>query len=237
MSSQHTLPEEDKAQIDYRETPDVTLRHAAAAREKGEPSSGLVPIPAWLLAFSACVLLFAGYYTGLFGGGFSSEIYSETASGAQSSSSQAKASASGAAPAAEAESPIALGKKVYQQNCVSCHQPTGMGVAGAFPPLVKSEYVVGGSKRLAMILLKGIQGPIKVEGVSYNGAMPAWERALTDKKIAAVLSYIRQEWGNSAGIIIPEQIAAARKEFAARAEPWTEADLLAVPTGAEEQPK
>lgn len=236
MSFQPTLPEDDKAHIDYRETADITRQQAAIIREKNEPSSGLVPLPLWLLAFSAVVLLSAGFYTGLFGGGFSFENYSETASSSGGGAAQAKGTAAAAAPA-EAESPVALGKKVYQQNCVSCHQPTGMGVAGAFPPLVKSEYVLGGSKRLAMILLKGIQGPIKVEGVSYNGAMPAWERALTDKKIAAVLSYVRQEWGNTAGIINPEQIAAARKEFASRAEPWTEADLLAVPSDAEVQTK
>jgi len=84
-----------------------------------------------------------------------------------------------------------------------------------------------------MILLKGLQGPIKVEGGTFNGQMPAWEKVLTDKQIAYVLTYVRQEWGNKGGEITPEQIAAARKEFATRTDAWSEADLLAVPANAE----
>lgn len=226
------LPEENK--IDYRETPDITERHAALAREHKEPTAGTFPLPVWLLGLSAVVLLGAGYYVGLFGGGFSSQVYTETSAPSQGTSAGSKGQGQQAAAAtAKTEDPVALGQKVYEQNCVACHQPTGMGLAGAFPPLVKSEWVLGSPKRLAMILLKGLQGPIKVEGVTYNGAMPAWERALTDKKLAQVASYIRHAWGNTGTPMTPEQFAAARKEFASRAEPWTEADLLAIPADAD----
>lgn len=236
MSSQPTLPENNDERIDYSETPDLTQRHAAIERENLEPTSGTLPLPVWLLGLSAVVLLSAGYYVGLFGGGFNSEIYTESTVPGQAAQAGAKAAQGGTAAAPTAEDPVAMGKKVYEQNCVSCHQPTGMGLAGAFPPLGKSEYVKGSPKRLAMILLKGIQGPIKVEGVTYNGAMPSWERALTDKKLAAVATYIRQSWGNTAGPMTPDQFSAARKEFAARTEPWTEADLLAVPAEADLAP-
>jgi hypothetical protein len=82
-----------------------------------------------------------------------------------------------------------------------------------------------------MILLKGLQGPITVKGSSFNGAMPTWT-TLQDKQIAAVLTYVRQAWGNKAGEIEPAQIAHAREEFKARSEPWAPSDILAVPPDA-----
>jgi len=71
-----------------------------------------------------------------------------------------------------------------------------------------------------------------VKGQVFNGAMPAWGANLTDRKIAAVLSYVRSEWGNNAGEVTPEQVASVRKEVAAHVDPWAEADLLAVPADA-----
>ncbi len=222
--------------IDYQETADITQVHAPARREHTEPGFGEVPLPLWLMAVCGVTIMWAGVYLGMFYGGFRGDIFNERDTSPRlmfaEQGAAAGADAEGGAAAA-AESPVAQGRKLYAANCVACHQPTGMGIPGQFPPLAKSEYVNGGSKRLGMILLKGVQGPLKVEGLPYNGAMPAWEKVLTDKKIAAILTYIRQEWGNTSGEIKPEQIAAARKEFAGRADPWTEADLLAVPVNEE----
>ena len=109
---------------------------------------------------------------------------------------------------------------------------TQSGQPGLIPPLGGSEWVTGNEKRLTMILLKGVMGPMKVKGASFNGVMPPWEAALNDKKIAAVLTYIRQEWGNKAGPITPAQVAAAKKEFAAKKVSWTEAELLQIPEDA-----
>ena len=109
-----------------------------------------------------------------------------------------------------------------------------MGIPNVYPPLAGSEYVNGGSRRLGMILLKGLQGPVTVEGHQFNGAMPAWEKTLTDKKISAILTYVRSNFGNHGGPITPEQIADARKEFAARIRiPGMQRDINAVPPTAE----
>jgi mono/diheme cytochrome c family protein len=214
--------------VDYRETPDVTQVHAAIRREHDEPFTEVVPIPLWLMGVFALAVFWGAFYLGSYNGGFSSDVFNENAGSAVASSKGAGAADTAAAAP---ETLAKQGKAVYA-NCVTCHQPTGLGLAPAFPPLAKSEFVNGSPKRLAMILLKGLQGPIKVNGAAFNGAMPAWGGALTDKKIAAVLSYIRQEWGNTAGEITPEQIAAARKEFKDRTDPWAEADILAVPADA-----
>jgi mono/diheme cytochrome c family protein len=219
---------------DYRETSDVTKVHAAILREHGEPTSAAVPVPLWLMTLSGVVIIWAGAYLGMFNGGFRGDVFNERDTSPKLLFPDKVAGPGGPGQGvATADDPIASGKKAFSANCVSCHQGNGMGIPGQYPPLVKSEYVTGGSKRLVMILLKGIQGKIKVEGVEYNGAMPAWEKTLTDKKIAQILTYIRQDWGNQAGPISPDQVAAGRKEFAARAEPFTEADLLAVPADAD----
>jgi len=123
------------------------------------------------------------------------------------------------------------GKKVYG-NCVACHQATGTGVPGQFPPLVGSEWVDGGTARLGAILIHGISGPFSVGGSNYNQLMPAWG-TFSDKKIAQVITYIRREFGTlpagDDGVVTAEMIAAAREKFKSQAVPYTEAQLLAIP--------
>lgn len=211
-----------------------------ASREEQEPLCGNEPLPLWLIAVTGFALFSAGLYLGIFNGGFRGDIFNERDSSTAllfpEKSNSGALTATGATAATPVESPVDRGRKFYSNppaSCVTCHQPTGNGLAGSFPPLAGSEYVMGGSKRLVMILLKGLQGPVKVKGSSFNGAMPNWEKVLSDKQISSILTYIRQEWGNKAGEITPDQIAAARKEFASRTEPWSEADLLAVPVDAE----
>ncbi len=218
---------------DYRETEDVTRVHAAIQREHSVGTPGGVPVPLWLMSLSGIAIIWAGAYLGMFNGGFRGDIFNERDTSPKLLFPEKTAGGAGGPAAGQAEDPITLGKKAFSANCVSCHQANGMGIAGQYPPLVKSEFVNGGSRRLIMILLKGLQGKVKVEGVEYNGAMPPWEKALTDKKISQILTYVRQEWGNKSGPIAPEQVAAGRKEFAGHAESFTEPELLAVPADAE----
>src|SRR5580700_6018860 len=84
-----------------------------------------------------------------------------------------------------------------------------------------------------MILLKGLQGPVTVEGKQFNGAMPAWGTSLTDKKIAAILTYVRSSFGNHGGPITTDQIEAARKEFANHPDSWHASDILGTPATSE----
>ena len=130
---------------------------------------------------------------------------------------------------------MADGKKVYN-NCIACHQATGTGLPGMFPPMKGSEWVDGGTERLSMIMLSGIIGPFKVAGASYNQPMPAWG-ALNDEKIAQVMTYIRRNFGEmpdgKSGVVTTEMIKAAREKHGKRATPWAEADLLAIPADAD----
>ena len=217
--------------IDYRETPDLTEVHAAIQRENKDPSADVTPVPLWVTVLCGVAVCWAGAYVGMFHGGFDSNVYNEYESSPAVLFPQ-PARANAKAGAAVAEDMVAIGKGVYLGNCQACHTANGGGQPGLIPPLGGSEWVAGTEKRLAMILLKGLMGPMKVKGAPYNGVMPPWEAALNDKKIAAVLTYIRQEWGNKAGPITPGQIAAAKKEFAAKKISWTEAELLQIPEDA-----
>ena len=85
-----------------------------------------------------------------------------------------------------------------------------------------------------MIVMKGLQGPVKVKGQQYGSAvMQPWDKTLIDQKIADVLTYERSEWGNQASPVTADQIGTLRKELASHPESYTEPDILAVPADAE----
>ena len=230
MSENNPAPERRVRQgMDYGESEDVQQVHAAIQREKREPRVGLEPLSIWLIGVYGLAIFFGGAYLGRYAGNFSGDSldYSMTPVSAKATGPGADAG-----PAAQL-GPVERGKKIYLANCATCHQASGTGVAGQYPPLAGSEWVVGSTKRLGMILLKGLEGPMTVKGQQYGSAvMQPWEKTLTDAKIADVLTYIRQEWGNTAGPVAPEGIAALRKEIAGRTNSYHEADLKAVPEDA-----
>ena len=120
---------------------------------------------------------------------------------------------------------MAEGKKNYMMICIACHQPTGAGLPMVFPPITKSPYVNGSAERFASIILKGNIGPFTVDGKPYNNVMPGQEAMLTDEKIASIMTFVRASFGNSAGPVTAEVVAAARKKYADRKTPWTQAEL------------
>lgn len=120
---------------------------------------------------------------------------------------------------------MTLGKTTYMMTCVACHQPTGAGLPMVFPPLTKSPYVSGSPERLAAIILKGNAGPFTVDGKPYNNIMVPQEPTLDDTKIAAVMTYVRANFGNTGGPVTAELVAATRKKFLDRKTPWTQAEL------------
>ena len=120
---------------------------------------------------------------------------------------------------------LAEGKKNYMLICIACHQATGMGLPAVFPPLTNSPYVAGSADRLAAIILKGNAGPFVMDGKPFNQIMPGQEAVLTDAKIAAVMTFVRASFGNAAGPVTAEVVAAARAKYADRKTPWTQAEL------------
>ena len=110
---------------------------------------------------------------------------------------------------AEMQQVVDKGEAIYGQYCVACHQTDGQGMSGAFPPLTKSDWVEGDKTRLISVLVNGLKGPITVNGEEYNNVMPS-HSFLSDEDIAAVLTYVRQSFGNSAGEITVAEVADVR---------------------------
>src|ERR1044072_5902979 len=212
--------------MDSGETADVHQVHAAIQREKREPRVGLEPLSIWLIVVYGLALFTGGAYLGRFSGNFSGDSLDI----AYIPPKKTGPGGAGAEGPAKELSPAERGKKIFAANCQTCHQANGEGVPGQYPPLAGSEFTNGGSRRMAMIVLKGLQGPVKVKGQMYGSAvMQPWDKTLTDQKIADVMTYERSEWGNHASPVTAEQIAALRKEPASQPESYWEHDMRAAP--------
>ena len=103
----------------------------------------------------------------------------------------------------------AKGKAVFATTCIACHQATGLGIPGAFPPLAKSDYLNKDVNRAIKGVVKGLSGPITVNGKKFSGAMPA--QALSDQQIADALTYVYASWGNNKTVVTPAMVKAQRK--------------------------
>jgi nitrite reductase (NO-forming) len=107
---------------------------------------------------------------------------------------------------------LELGKSTYARVCAACHQPQGQGLTGTFPPLAQSDYLATAtSDKLIGNIVNGLQGPLTVNGATYNSAMPPMA-FLTDEEIAGALTFVRSAWGNTGGAIKPEQVAKVRTQ-------------------------
>jgi nitrite reductase (NO-forming) len=107
------------------------------------------------------------------------------------------------------EEQIALGKNVFESNCLACHQASGEGIPNAFPPLAKSDFLNADHDRAIGILLNGRSGPITVNGKNFDSVMPAI--ALNNDQIANVLTYVLNSFGNNGGQVTPAQVNKQRK--------------------------
>ena len=99
------------------------------------------------------------------------------------------------APAATISTDPLSGKTVFENQCSACHQPSGQGLSGAFPPLAGNKDIFLNTNYPVYVVLNGLRGPINVEGASYDGEMPSFG-FLSNNQIAAVVQYARSAWGN-----------------------------------------
>ena len=102
------------------------------------------------------------------------------------------------------------GEKLYMKYCLTCHQKDGSGVPNMFPQIKKSDWVNGDKERLIKLLLNGLKGEIEVNGELFSQVMPQ-QNYLTDVQIALVLTYIRQNFGNDASAVKPEEVTTIRE--------------------------
>lgn len=196
-------------------TPDEP--HPQQARENPEPQESSNPMPWFVILLTALLLAFGMVYI----------AQSDITSPPEWGDGRSAADLQGPAPVAAGAH--VDGAAVYASRCAACHQASGAGLPGVFPPLAASEWVGGKAHTLAAIVLHGIEGALTVKGSTYNGAMPAFGTQLQDAEIAAVLTHIRSQWGNAAEAITAETIAQARKDTAVQTAPYRgDADLAAM---------
>lgn len=105
---------------------------------------------------------------------------------------------------------IQIGKNIFSSTCFACHQSTGLGIPGIFPPLAKSNFLNTNKERAIGIVLHGRTGPITVNGKKFNNTMPA--QNLSDGQIAAVLTYVYHSFGNSDKTVTKEEVSKIRNQ-------------------------
>ncbi len=133
-----------------------------------------------------------------------------------------------AAPAMTAEEAARFNRgRRHYRACNSCHNNDGRGLEGLGPSLVDSPWVLGSPERLTALVLQGIEGPIEVHGETWDDLMPGFaaDPRLPDTAIAALLTYIRRSWGNTADPVSPELVTATRERTGDRIDPWTVQEL------------
>lgn len=141
---------------------------------------------------------------------------------ANQDTTQAHSIAPTATPVADGTPPD--GRAVFGRTCQTCHGQDARGLTNMYPPLAGSPYVNGDKDRMIRLVLHGLQGPITVEGKNFNNVMPPW-RSLSDAELAAVISFVRTNFGNHGGAVTIADVAHARQATANRTTMWTAQEL------------
>jgi mono/diheme cytochrome c family protein len=118
---------------------------------------------------------------------------------------------------AEEQKRFEQGQEIYRNICSGCHQPDGQGREKLAPSLVASPYVTADPSIGVRIILSGKEGKI--------GLMPPQGAVLSDEQIAAVLTYIRREWGHTASPVAPADVSEVRGLTSTRTRPWTDEEI------------
>ncbi|MGC3957865.1 MAG: c-type cytochrome [Verrucomicrobiota bacterium] len=197
---------------------------------EAEPTAAMTPMPVWPMALMLALLFLGGWYFDIYGGWFEAKVYAPYRSVADVQRFQPNTDPNA--------SFVALGKKLFSENCAVCHMETGVGnPANGCPPLVDSEWVKHPApERIIMLISKGLSGPITVNNKVYNtGVMLAVGDSLPGDekekamKIAAIASYVRKQFGNLTEVVKPEQAQAVRAGIKDRTSNFTPEELLKVP--------
>lgn len=199
---------QDQEKPDLDESVNVTESHGqvlrdagAVSREKHVDEGGREPISLWIFGSCAVILIAAGLALGNAGAIFD---YEQTVRPGYQRRPDPSAGAGGAEPVAALKAYTSKGAKIYGK-CIGCHGPSGDG-AGAYPSLAGSDWVTGDSERLAMIILNGLSGPTST-GKEF-GVMPAQGIGMSAADLAALMTFVRNSFGNESGDVVTQEMAA-----------------------------
>lgn len=108
------------------------------------------------------------------------------------------------------EQQIKAGETLFAGTCSVCHQATGEGLPGVFPPLARSDYLLKDKRHAIEVVLNGLSGPVTVSGKPFNSVMPPMSQ-LNDDEVANILTYVLNSWGNKGGTVTAEEVAEVRR--------------------------
>lgn len=212
MSLPNQKPELEGTDIQRR----AAREAAACVREKPIAQPGSAPISVWVLAACGLAAVSAGAILGGAGKGFD---YSKIFRDGYVRTPPPGGSDEGPPPKAAMDAYMARGKKVWASKCITCHQADGKGQGDNFPSLVGSTWALGETDRFAMIVLNGLHGPMST-GKTYSGAagMPSQNvnNDLKPEDLAAVMTYVRNNFGNTKGDIVTVDMAKAAFSISAK---------------------
>jgi len=213
---------QDSNKPDLDESLNVTTSHeqmlreaAAVVREKHVDEGGREPMSLWIFGACAVVALVAGGALGNAGNFFN---YDETVRPGYVRRVLDTDDGGALPPVPALKAYMTKGEKIYGK-CIGCHAPDGKG-GGAFPALAGSEWAIGDTELFAMIVINGLSGPAST-GKTW-GVMPAQGVGMSPTDLAAVMTYVRNSFGNSVGDVVTTEMAAeAMKISEARPNPGT----------------
>jgi mono/diheme cytochrome c family protein len=200
-----------------------------AAAGSAEPRAGRAAAPVWLFVVLFVLIYWGMVYFDQSGAWFNEQVYTPYRSYDEVAKLQ---------PRNEGGDLIIRGKQLFHDNCAVCHMDTGIGNPGnGCPNLAGSEWVSApGPDRLIRLISKGMTGPIEVSGKVWSGGtmlaigdqLPGDEKQKCES-IAAIVSYIRKDFGNNASSVAPERVAAVRAKIANRPGYYSPDEIKATP--------
>ena len=188
----------------------VVREVAACARENRLVQNGIAPISLWAIAACGVVVLIAG---GILGGGGRLFNYNDTFRADYRRASAPGAADTGPLPKEALAAYMAKGSKIYSAKCSGCHGSDAKGNGSTFPSLVGSPWPNGETERFAMIILNGLEGPVD-DGKTY-GVMPPQGIGMAAEDLAGIMTYVRNNFGNTKGDVITVEMAKAALEISA----------------------
>ena len=185
--------------------------HAKLSKEKHPPTEGFLIAPLIFVFVFGCLIFFCSIQLAHSTNGFQVHPPQEVVKLSDEENEIRRI-----------ERKIDSGKKLYADNCASCHQPSGSGLGDQYPPLAGSEWVSANPELIVKVILKGLKGEIQVKGKTYApaGGMQAVINLKSDRDIANVTTYVRQAWGNDATEVTEQEVANARADSAEQKDQW-----------------
>ncbi len=202
MSPSSPKPDLDES-INVTEAHGRVVREAAATfREKRIADNGIAPISLWAFAACGAVLLVAG---GILGTGGELFAYGATVRPGYVRAPSGAEEDGGPVPKEAMVAYKAKGEKIYSAKCSGCHGSDAKGNGSSYPSLVGAGWPTGPTERFALIILNGLQGPVD-NGKTY-GVMPPQGIGMSPEDLAGVMTYVRNNFGNSVGDVVSVEMA------------------------------